>query len=386
MNLPGILLDEALRRHEFPVAAERTFLAHAAVCPLPRCVAEAIAGYTVQASQNDQEEAATGLVRDTRSLVAQLLKVQPTEIALVGPTSLGLSLVANGLSFEPKANVVACFEDYPSNVYPWMALQDRGVEIRFLKTASLGRIEVDDVLREVDGQTRLVSVASCHFVSGWRPDIDAIGRELRRRGVLFCVDGIQTLGAFPTPLDHVDFLAADAHKWLLGPCGSGVLYVRKEVQDQLAPTVHGWHNLACPDFVARPELVFRDDARRYEAGSAGLVGIAGFRAALSLLLKVGVENVARELLRKRQRLLDGLLAAGMKVLGPDTSAAHASGILSFQPPDGETTRLHQRLTAENIVTSLRTERSGRRHLRLSPHFYNTDAELDQMLEVIRRSR
>lgn len=383
MNIEGLLQDESLRRREFPVAARRAFLAHAAVCPLPRRVAEAIAAYTVRASQDDQEQAAAGLVRETRSLAAQLLQVQPEELALVGPTSLGLSLVANGVQFEPGQNVVACFEDYPSNVYPWLALEARGVAVRFLKTASLGRIEVEDVLREVDGRTALVSLASSHFISGWRPDIDTIGRELRRRGVLFCVDGIQTLGAFPTPLEHVDFLAADAHKWLLGPCGAGVLYVRREVQDRLAPSVYGWHNLECPHFVARRELVFRRDARRYEAGSADLAGLVGLKAALTLLLDIGLANITRELLRKRRLLLEGLLAAGMNVLGTDSPEAHASAIISFQPPGDHAPALHDRLTSAHIVTSLRTDRTGQRYVRISPHFYNTDAEFGRVLDTVR---
>lgn len=383
MTIDRLLNDESLRRREFPVAGRSAFLAHAAVCPLPRRVADAIAAYAESATLGDREEVAAGLLVGTRSLAAQVLDVTPEEIALVGPTSLGLSLVANGLQFEPGQNVVACFEDYPSNVYPWMALQARGVEVRFLKTAALGRIEVDDVLREVDDRTRLVSVASCHFISGWRPDIDTIGRELRCRGILFCVDGIQTLGAFPTPLEHVDFLAADAHKWLLGPCGTGVFYVRRDVQDQLAPSVYGWHNLRCPEFVAQPGLVFRRDARRYEAGTAGLAGIAGLKAALKLLLELGVLNISRELLRKRRLLLEGLLAAGIEVIGSDTPEAHASGILSFQPPDGDAPRVQESLVKAGIVTSLRTDRAGRRFIRVSPHFYNTDSELGRLLDSVR---
>ena len=148
-------------------------------------------------ARDDQEEAVpAGFLDRTRSLAARLLKAEPGEVALVGPTSLGLSFVANGLSFEPGANVLAYFDDYPSNVYPWMALERRGVEVRFLQTRELGRIEPEDVLSQVDSRTRLVALASCHFISGWRLDAHAIGRALRDRNILFSLDAIQTLGAF----------------------------------------------------------------------------------------------------------------------------------------------------------------------------------------------
>ena len=168
---------------------------------------------------------------DARKLGAQLLNCQPDEIALVGPTSLALSFVAAGLKFRRGDNILIYHDDYPSNVYPWMALAERGVEVRLLNTRGLGVIRPKDVMGQVDENTRLVALASCHFISGFRLEHQAIGKFLRERGILFCLDAIQTLGAFPTTVEHVDFLAADAHKWLLGPCGAGIFYVRRELQE-----------------------------------------------------------------------------------------------------------------------------------------------------------
>src|SRR5580658_97035 len=292
MTIAEILSNEELRRHEFPVAGEKVFLAHAAVCALPRRVSEAMREQAARAALDDQEETfPASQFRRARELAARLLHAQPEEIALVGPTSLALSCVAAGLPWRKGDNVLIYFDDYPSNVYPWMALAARGVEVRLLNTTAYGRIRTIDVIGQVDEQTRLVALASNHFVAGWRLELDAIGKHLRERNILFCVDGIQTVGAFPSGVEHVDFLGADAHKWMLGPLGAAIFYVRKEVQDKLRPIVHGWHNVRCPGFVAQEQMDYLPDARRYEAGSANLAGLAGLTAAMELILEVGVDNI-----------------------------------------------------------------------------------------------
>ena len=227
MTLTEILSNEELRRHEFPVTRDKIFLAHAGDCPLPRRVAEAIADYARESATGDQEKFVYPAILDQgRKLAAQLLNCQPDEVAFVGPTSLALSFLASGLKLRRGDNILIYFDDYPSNVYPWMALAEQGVEVRLMNTRGLGVIRPKDVMGQVDENTRLVALASCHFISGYRLDFQAIGKYLRERNILFCLDAIQTLGAFPTTVEHVDLLAADAHKWLLGPCGAGVMYVR----------------------------------------------------------------------------------------------------------------------------------------------------------------
>jgi cysteine desulfurase/selenocysteine lyase len=227
-----------------------------------------------------------------------------------------------------------------------------------------------------------VALASNHFVAGYRLDIQTIGKALHLRNILFCVDGIQTVGAFPAPLEHVDFMAADAHKWLLGPCGAGIFFVRKSLQEKLRPAVYGWHNIRCPNFVAQERLVYPPDARRYEAGSANLLGLVGLNAAMELLLEIGLENIAAALLRQRALLVPALHEKGWTVLQADASPANASGIVSFYRPETDMPALHQTLMAEHIETSLRTDRGGRHYLRVSPHFYNTDGEIHRLLEKL----
>jgi len=383
MTLAEILSNEELRRHEFPVTRDKVFLAHAGDCPLPRRVAEAIADYAREATTGDQEKFVyPAILEQGRKLGAQLLKCQPAEVAFVGPTSLALSFVASGLKLRRGDNILIYFDDYPSNVYPWLALAEQGVEVRLMNTRGLGAIRPKDVIGQVDENTRLVALASCHFISGYRLDYQAVGKYLRERNILFCLDAIQTLGAFPTTVEAVDLLAADAHKWLLGPCGAGVLYVREAVQARINPPIYGWNNVRCPNYVAQEQIIFRTGSQKYEAGTHNLLGIVGLVTAMGLLVELGVENIARELLRKRGRLVPALQAKGCTVLHADAPAEARSGIVSFLRPGADLAALHQKLLDAGIVTSLRADRAGQNYIRLSPHFYNTDAELERVLEVV----
>jgi len=382
MTLAEILANEELRQHEFPVAKNKIFLAHAGVCPLPRRVAQAMNDCANEATLGDQEEFVMSRIDDARRAGAQLLDCQPDEVSLVGPTSLGLSFVAAGLNFRKGDNILIYHDDYPSNVYPWMALADKGVKVRLLNIRNLGVIRKVDVMGQVDEDTKLVALASNHFISGHRLEHDAIGQFLRERGILFCLDAIQTLGAFPTGVENVDFLAADAHKWLLGPCGAGVLYVKKDLQEKLNPPIYGWHNVRNPNFVAQDQIQFRAGAAKFEAGTHNLIGLIGLLAAMELALELGVENIARELLRKRAWLVPAIQEKGYTVLNPEPKPENASGITSFFAPDKDLAAVHAKLTAAGVTASLRTDRKAQKYIRFAPHFYNTDAELQRVVGLL----
>jgi selenocysteine lyase/cysteine desulfurase len=295
---------------------------------------------------------------------------------------LGLSFFASGLKFRKGENILVYFDDYPSNVYPWMALAQQGVEVRLMNTRGLGMIRPIDVIGQVDENTRLVALASCHFISGYRIDIQAIGKSLHERNILFCLDAIQTLGAFPTTVEHVDLLAADAHKWLLGPCGAGLIYVRRSLQERLNPPIYGWHNVRCPDYVAQDQIIFRNGAQKYEAGTANLLGVVGLVTALELVLEFGVENISQELLRKRALLEPAILAKGYQILQANSPLQDSSAIISMHRPGSDLTLLHQKLLGAGIITSLRADRTGQKYIRLSPHFYNTEAEFERVLDLL----
>lgn len=384
MELEEILSDEARRQREFPVTAHRVFMAHAGVSPLPRAAIEAIGAYTDQAARDHQE---SGGIRErleqARRSAASLLGCTSREVALLGPTSLGLNLVANGMSWRAGDEVVYYSEDYPANVYPWTKLRSRGVRAVSLRPGGRGRITWKTVERSLSKNTRLVALASCHYLSGWRTDVETIGRNLKERGVLFCVDGIQSLGAFPLDLKDVDFLSADSHKWLLGPLGAGIFYVREEVQEELAPTLLGCWNVRSPDFVAQEEISFYSGARRYEPGSFNVPGILGMLGSLELILDLGVGNIGRRIMRLRGEILGGMKDLGFRNYGDDDSdGPGASGILSFSHSRRDLEADHRRLEASGISVSSRKDREGTLLLRVSPHFYNTGEEVQRLLEAL----
>jgi len=323
-----------------------------------------------------------GVSNEGKKLAAGMLHCQPDEIAFVGPTSLGLSLIASGLKFRRGENILIYFDDYPSNVYPWLALGDQGVEVRMMNIRELGVIRPKDVMGQVDENTRLVALASCHFISGYRIDHQAIGKYLRERNILFCLDAIQTLGAFSTTVENVDFLAADAHKWMLGPCGAGLLYVNKAVQDRLSPPIYGWNNVRCPNYVAQEQIVFRPGSQKYEVGTHNLLGVVGLVTALQLITELGVDNIARELARKRGWLAAAIQARGYAVVQGNAPPEATGSILSFFKTGGDMAGLHKKLLDARIFTSLRTDRTGQKYIRLSPHYYNTDAELQRTVDLL----
>ena len=222
-----------------------------------------------------------------------------------------------------------------------------------------------------------MALASAFFVTGYRIDIDAIGKMLGERGVLFSVDAIQTLGVFPLSVQYVDFLAADAHKWMLGPLASGIVYVKKSRFVQLRPLLLGASNVRCPDYVAQPEIVFPDTAARYESGVLNLGPILGMKASLDFLLAVGMETVAARVGELVGKLAAALGELGFEAAGP-VSGPHASGILSLTHPTANLGKLFERLQAAGVTVSLR-----RGYLRWSPHVYNTEEEIARAVELVR---
>lgn len=380
-----LFTSEAERLAEFPVLRDSLFLAHAGVTILPARVTRVMQDYLNEACTRMQEfPEAWRATNETRAVAARMLGAKASEISLLGPTSLGLSLVANGLDWQPGDEVVCYQDDYPANVYPWTDLARHGVVVKLLKPEAPGVITPELVEAALTPKTKLVALASCHFLSGYRIEIDRIGRLLRERGVLFCLDAIQTLGAFETRVDHVDFLSADSHKWMLGPMAAGVVYVREEVQERLRPTLLGSWNVCSPNFIAQPEIAFEKGGRRYEPGVLNIVGILGMKAGLELLLEKGIPQVSEQLLRLKTRLVEGLEPLGFHFIGPK-SGPNASGITTAFREEGSgppVEKVFEHLAAQKISPSLRHDRAGRAYLRFSPHFYNTEAEMDRVVAEI----
>ena len=383
--MPNLFADESERQRLFPVCKSKIFLGHAAVTALPACVADAMCAHIRTSCEMPQEFGEVLRdIKNARKVCADFIGAAPDEIALLGPTSLGLSLIANGMPWEAGDEVLCYQGDYPANVYPWLELRRRGVVVRFLEPALPGEITPELVAAALTPKTRLVALASCHFFTGYRIDVDAIGTLLHERGVLFSLDAIQTLGAFSTRVTHVDFLSADAHKWMLGPCAAGIVYVKREHFEMLRPTLLGAWNVVSPNFQTQDKIMFVPTAQRYEPGVLNIIGIYGMKAAIELLMGTGLEVVGTRLLELKAHLLSEIDPLGFRVNGP-REGANASGITTFRHETASSTKLYAALEKAGVVCSLRHDREGRDYIRFSPHFYNTEAEIDTAVRVLREA-
>jgi selenocysteine lyase/cysteine desulfurase len=364
-------------RNQFPVTRHWAFLDHAAVAPLSEPGRRALVEWAAEMADNGVVHEARRLrrVEDVRRLFGQLLNTDPLDIAFVKNTSEGIGFVAEGLPWQPGDNVVIAADEYPSNVYPWLNLQDRGVEVR--RVASRGpRVEVDDLCAALDGHTRLVSLSFVEFATGFRNDLDTIGGLCRERGILFFVDAIQGLGVLPLDVQRtpVDFLSADGHKWLLGPEGAGVFYIRRELVERLRPISVGWNSVTGAWDFSRIELRLKPHAGRWENGTLNVGGILALGASLGLLLELGVDAVAARVLELTDYLCERAAMAGIEVFS-SRLPQDRSGIVSLVVRDAPVVK--RRCRDGGIAVA---DRAGR--LRVSPHCYNTHEELDRLIELI----
>jgi selenocysteine lyase/cysteine desulfurase len=371
-------LPASLRRR-MPAAANWAYLDHAAVAPISLPAAEAVARWALQSSQQgatlwSQWNRGVG---ETRAAAARLIGALPEEIALVGNTTAGIGLIAEGLPWAEGDNVVTLADEFPSNLYPWLNLATRGVETRRLET-DRGRLDLNRLEDACDERTRLVSVSWVGYSTGFRHDLAALADLVHRRGALLLVDAIQGLGAFPidaaaTPFD---FLAADGHKWLLGPEGAGVLYIRREHLDRVRATGVGWHSVVhAHDFTAI-DLDLKPSAERFEGGSQNMPGLLGLGASMQLLLELGMENVAGRILSITDLACDRLAAAGATIVS-HRDGPHRSGIVSFEMPGRDPQAIRQTCLERGVVMSCRAGR-----LRISPHAYNDVEDVDRLIAAM----
>jgi len=374
--------NEDFRQREFPICARKIYCAHAADAPLPRRAAEAMQDAIEDASTNEKQfDRALGFIADTRRLLAEFLGAETEEISLSGPTSSGLNAVANGLDWKVGDEVVCYLDDYPADVYPWLGLERSGVTPVLLQTERLGEITPEIVERALTKRTRLLALASANNASGYRIDVETIGKMCAERGILFSVDGIQTVGAFSIPLRNVDFLSAGAQKWMLGPSGAGIFFVKKSRQELLRPMMVGGWNVESPNFVAQREIRYENGGRKFEPGGYNNIPIAGMQGAIALLSDVGLSKISERILSLIATLKSKLDPADFEFLSPDGNSDHAS-FLTFRPRRVVSEKLVDALAKDDIVVSLRIDRANRGWIRVSPHFYNTFAEMERIAEVL----
>src|SRR5215469_9066813 len=377
-------MDCAATRSLFPLTKQFIYMNHAGVAPMSERARAAIEAVMEQLTSRPYPGGLAGDEADRlRESIGHLIGAEPETIALVRGTAHGLSLLAQGLDWREGDNVVGARGEYPANVYPWMALRDRGVEYRMAAPAE-GRITPEAVLRLVDERTRVVSLSHVQFWNGYRVDIERIGAELDRRGVVFAVDAIQSVGALRLDLSSlpVDFLAAGASKWLLGPLGIGFCYCRPELLPRLRPVLVGVGSVKRDHEYFDYAYDLRETARRFEESSISILDMAAFQAAVDLLLDIGVEAIEERVLGLAGHLAAGLAERGYQVVEPWPRAPReCSGIVSFRRPGSSAHEVLRHLNAARVI--------GRVHadfVRLAPHFYNTYEEVARVLDVLAPER
>jgi selenocysteine lyase/cysteine desulfurase len=373
-------MDWTALRQEFPVTRRWAFFDHAAVAPLSARAQKAMTDWAADQAENGDvyDQRWRQRIEEVRRLAGRLLGTEPLDIAFVKNTSEGIGIVAEGYPWHPGDNVVTAAEEYPANIYPWMNLADRGVEVRRVPSRG-SRLEVGDLRAAMDSRTRLVTLSLVEFASGFRNDVDVIGALCRERGILFFVDAIQGLGVFPLDVGQapIDFLAADGHKWLLGPEGAGLFYIRRELVERLHAVGIGWHSVVGAMDFARTDFRLKPHAGRWESGSLNVAGITALGASLELLLDIGIRAVAARVLDLTDYLCTRAAGTGLEVFS-SRRPEDKSGIVSLVAPGGDPRAAVRRCRDQGIVIN---HRAGR--LRISPHCYNTRAEIDRLLEALR---
>ncbi|HYO76058.1 MAG TPA: aminotransferase class V-fold PLP-dependent enzyme, partial [Thermoanaerobaculia bacterium] len=360
----------------FPVTRNLVYFNHAAVGPLSTRACEAMERHA-----RDQRDFGALHWKDwyaeidrLRESAARLIGAQPAEIAILKNTSEGLSFVAGGLDWREGDNVITTALEFPSNWTPWKRLEEKGVECRVAPLPTVEEIE-----KLIDEKTRLVTVSSVAFHNGYVADAEAIGALCAARGVLFCVDAIQSVGVLPIDVRKakIDFLAADGHKWMCGPEGAAIFYVAAERRELLTVLESGWTNVQRGGRFIGCGTEWLGDARRFEAGSLNTNGIYGLRAALDLIHEIGVATISDRALAVATTLADALSDIGWRVASPTPLR---SPIVAATPPNVEKSLLwwHRQLEERGVVTA---PREG--FIRFSPHFYNDASDVDRVIAALR---
>ncbi|MBA3973505.1 MAG: aminotransferase [Candidatus Solibacter sp.] len=371
-------LDLSLRyRDEFPSASHLVYLNHAAVAPLCRRAADAMTWLTRDALENGSLHYDRWMkcYDQFRLAAARLCNASPAEIAMVKNTSEGIATIALGLKWQPGDKIVAFREEFPANFYIWKKLEDwHGVRVEWLSY-----LDPLEKLEQTARGAKLLAISFVQYLSGYRADLEAIGGICRRHNVFFLVDAIQGLGAFPLDVRkmNIQALAADGHKWLLGPEGHGVLYIQHDWQDRIEPVEFGWTTVKGYTDYASRDMALRPDAGRYECGTLNTVGAFGLTASMELLLEAGIDNVAAAVQRLGDHIAEGAANRGYEILGGPRTPATGAGIVSIRKPDIDARLVHARLREAGVMCA---PRQG--WVRLSPHFYITPDQINRALDLL----
>lgn len=370
-------------RQKMPVTETWAYFDHAGVAPLPQPTADVLIEFA-------RDNAANGVahwnrwrstVETARELGARLIGASTEEIAVVHNTTEGINCVAEGFPWNAGDNIVTLSSEFPSNLYPWLNLASRGVETRQVEARD-ERVDFAAVEQACDARTRVLAVSWIGYRTGWRNDLAKFAEIARRRRIFFFLDAIQGLGVFPVDVGKipVDALAADGHKWLVGPEGAGLFYLRKEHFERLRPVGVGWNSVRHSGDFTNTALDLKTDASRYEGGSHCLAAIAGLAESLKLITEIGPERMSQRLLEITDRLCERLTHAGFPVVSC-REGERRSGIVAFDVPGRNPQQLKVDCKARNVIVNCRAGR-----MRASPHAYCNDNDIDRLIEALTSKR
>jgi cysteine desulfurase / selenocysteine lyase len=368
-------------RKLFPAAEKYTYLNSAAVSPMPVSAVKAVESQLKDVSENGSLNL-DGWVKTKnrcRVLVAEMLKVKFENVAFLRNTSDGFSTVANGINWAEGDNIVTFANEFPSNFYPWRMIRDKfGVELRTCPERD-GRIDIDEFISLIDSNTKLVSISAVQFSTGFRADIEQIGRVVRDYDALFAVDIIQGFGVLEFDLDaqFVDIACGASHKWLCSPEGCGIFYLSDRARNRIEPSLIGWISVDEPFNFNNYEQNWKPNALAWETGTGSSSLFYGLEQSLKLLSETGVGNIENYLEKLTNHLCYLLQTRDYKIVS-SRKKGEKSQIVCIMPKDGQNSfELAQMLERKKVIVSPRGER-----LRIAPHFFNNQADIERLIELL----
>jgi len=365
----------------FPITERAVYLNHAAVSPLPTPTVDAVQSQLRDVAENGSSNYRSWVAvkERARGLAAKMIGARPEQIAFMRNTSDGLSTVANGLKWSSGDNLVTFRNEFPSNIYPWLRLRDDvGVEVRMCQERN-GRIDLNELISLVDRRTRLVAISHVQYASGFRADLERIGRAARAHDALLVVDVIQAMGVLPTNVEAelIDVAAAAGHKWLLSPEGVGLLYLSDRARERIQPTLVGWVSVPNPEDYQNFEQGWNRGALAWETGTGPSALIHGLEASLNLLLETGVGRISEHLEKLTDYLCDRLEGRDYEIVSSRTASEKSHILCIRHKGDLSSMHLYGHLRARGIITAPRGDR-----LRVSPHLYNTLEDMDHLISSL----
>jgi cysteine desulfurase/selenocysteine lyase len=373
-------MNEALRAL-FPMTERVVYLNHAAVSPPPTTALEAVNAQLTDVAHNGSlnYRSWVAVKERARRVAAEMIGARSHQIAFMRNTSDGLSTIANGLGWRDGDNLVTFRAEFPSNIYPWLRLRKtHGVEVRMCEERD-GRVDLDEMIGLIDNKTRLVAISHVQYASGFRADLERLGRAARSRDALLVVDVIQALGALPVNVEAelIDAAASACHKWLLTPEGVGLLYLSDRARERIEPTLVGWVSVPEPEDYSNFEQGWNRGALAWETGTAATALLHGLDASLRLLAETGIERIAAHLEELTDYLCESLAGRDYEIVSSRRAGEKSQIVCIRHTGERSAMSLYAHLKRQNIIVA---PRGGR--LRIAPHLYNTRQDIEALLAAL----